>query len=258
MGRRSALLTVLLMVMAVRGVAQNAAALIAEGDALYDARADPQRARLAAGKFDEASRLDPVSCEARWKAARAFFYLGRIAGGDGEKKRLFLDAVGRAREAVRLCPEGVEGHFWLGASYAEYGQARGALRSLFLKDDIVREMNAVLRLDPGFGCGAAHITLGRIYFKVPAFFGGSLEKSREHLEKARSICPRQTTALLYLAETYWKLEEKALAVEALEHLLRVEPYGAILPEAARDKAEAGKLLREYRERMNGHGNDREE
>lgn len=257
MGRRSALLAMMLMVAAAGGVAQDVAALLAAGDALYEARGDPERARQAAATFDEAATLGPGSCEARWKAARAFFYLGRIADDDKAKRRQFSEAIGRARAAVRLDPDSVEGHFWLGASYAEYGQARGVLKSLSLKDDIVREMNEVLRLDPRFGCGAAHITLGRIYFKVPAFLGGSLKKSRDHLEQARAVCPSQTTTLLYLAETYWKLEEKARAIETLEHLLRVEPYRAMLAEAERDKAEAARLLLQYKGRMTGHGNVRE-
>ncbi|MCJ7485232.1 MAG: TRAP transporter TatT component family protein [Candidatus Aminicenantes bacterium] len=246
MGKRTACLAALLLVAAIPANAQETAALIAAGDALYEQRADPGQARLAAEKYGEAARRDPASYEARWKTAKALFYLGRISGDNREKRREFFEAVGQAKEAVRVNPEGVEGHFWLGTNYAEYGQARGVLKSLFLRDDIVREMNAVLRIDPSFGCGAAHITLGRIYFKVPAFFGGSLKKSREHLERARDICPRETTTLLYLAETYWEMKERSLAVETLEQLLRIEPYEAILPEAVKDKAEAERLLRKYK------------
>jgi tetratricopeptide (TPR) repeat protein len=243
---RNAFLAVWILLAAVPAASQEAAALIAAGDVLYEQRADPAQVRLAVEKYGEAARRDSASYEARWKAARALFYLGRISAGEDDKKRIFLEAIGRSKQAVRLEPGGVEGHFWLGANYAEYGQARGALKSLFLRDDIVNEMNAVLRIDPKFGCGAAYITLGRVHFKVPAFFGGSLKKSREHLEKARDICPRETTTLLYLAETYWEMKERRLAVETLEQLLRIDPYGAILPEAVKDKAEAERLLRKYR------------
>jgi tetratricopeptide (TPR) repeat protein len=247
--KRAAFLAAWIFIAAASGPAQEAAALVAAADALYAERADPDRARQAADKYAEAARLDPASYEARWKAAKAVFYLGRIAAADGEKRRLFSEAIGQAKEAVRLAPGGPEGHFWLGACYAEYGQAKGVLKSLALQDDIEREMNAVLRIDARFGCGAAYIALGRIYYKVPGLFGGSLKKSRQHLEKALEICPRETTTLLYLAETYWGLKEKRLAIETLERLLALEPYADILAEAARDKAEGGRLLALYKRKV---------
>ena len=246
MRARVAFLAVWILLTAVPGFPQESAALIAAGDALYEQRADPDRARQAAVKYGEAARLDPASYEARWKSAKTLFYIGRISGDDRGKKRLFLEAIGHAKEAVRLNPGAAEGHFWLGANYAEYGQAKGVLKSLSLRDDIEREMNAVLRIDARFGCGAAYITLGRIYFKVPAFFGGSLKRSRQYLETARDICPRETTTLLYLAETYWEMKERQLAIETLERLLSVEPYAAILAEADKDRTEARRLLDKYR------------
>ena len=246
MRKREALLAFWAFLAAAPGFPQGAAGLIAAGDALYELRAEPDRARQAAAKYGEAARLDPASYEAWWKSAKALFYVGRVSGDGGEKKRLFLEGIKQAREAVRLNPEGAEGHFWLGAHYAEYGQAKGVLKSLSLRDDIEREMNAVLRIDARFGCGAAYITLGRIYFKVPAFFGGSLKRSRQYLETARDICPRETTTLLYLAETYWEMKERQLAIETLERLLSVEPYAAILAEADKDRTEARRLLDKYR------------
>lgn len=253
---RAAFLAAWIFIAAASGPAQEAAALIAAADALYAERANPDLAWQAADKYAEAARLDPASYEARWKAAKAVFYLGRISASNGEKGRLFSEAIGQAKEAVRLAPNGSEGHFWLGAGYAEYGQAKGVLKSLALRDDIEREMNAVLRIDERFGCGAAHITLGRIYYKVPGLFGGSLKKSRQHLERALEICPRETTTLLYLAETYWELEEKRLAIETLERLLALEPYAAILAEAARDKAEAGRLLALYKRKVDDNESHR--
>jgi tetratricopeptide (TPR) repeat protein len=255
---RAAFLAAWIFIAAASGPAQEAAALIAAADALYAERANPDLARQAADKYAEAARLDPASYEARWKAAKAVFYLGRIAAAGEEKRRLFSEAIGQAKEAVRLAPGGPEGHFWLGAGYAEYGQAKGVLRSLTLRDDVEREMNTVLRIDDRFGCGAAYIALGRINYKVPGLFGGSLKKSRQHLEKALEICPRETTTLLYLAETYWEMKERRLAIETLERLLALEPYADILAEAARDKAEAGRLLALYKRKVDDNENNREE
>jgi tetratricopeptide (TPR) repeat protein len=236
----------LALLFAAPAIAQDAAGLIAEGDAHYEQREDPGRARLAVDKYREAGRSGPGSYEARWKAAKALFYIGRTAEDDKEKRRVFAEAIAEAKEAVRLRPDSVEGHFWLAASYGEYGQARGVLKSLSLRNDILRELNAAIRIDDRFDCGAVYVALGRIYYKVPRFFGGSLTRSRAYLEKAGGFCSRTTTNLLYLAETYWALGERDLAIRALERLLEIEPYPAVLPEGRRDKADAARLLESYR------------
>lgn len=226
---------------------QDAGALVAEADAHYALREDPGQALLAVRKYREAAERNTGSYEAHWKAAKALFFVGGGAADDKEKLRFFSEAVAQAKEAVRLGPGSVEGHFWLAASFGEYGQARGVIKSLFLQNDIRRELDAAMKIDDRFDCGASYIVLGRIYYKVPRIFGGNLQRSRALLEKAREMCPRTTTTLLYLAETYWAMKERPLAVRTLEELLAVEPYSTVLPEAKRDRAEAERLLRRYRE-----------
>ncbi len=238
------LLSVLLF--AVPAAPQDAAALIAKADAHYARRDDPAQARLAVERCHEAAELDPGCYEAHWKTAKALFFVGRGPAGHAEKLRLFAEAIAHAREAVRLAPERVEGHFWLAAAYGEYGQARGVFKSLALKNDIRRELDAAIRIDDGYDCGASYIVLGRVYYVVPRILGGDLERSRALLEKARAMCPRTTTTLLYLAETYWHMRERSLAVRTLEELLAVEPYPSVLPEARRDREEAERLLKRYR------------
>ena len=238
----------LVLLLAGPAVPQDAAALVAEGDAHYEQREDLGRARLAVEKYREAARRDPGLYEARWKAAKALFYVGRAVEANKEKTRAFAEAIAEAKGAVRLRPESVEGHFWLAACYGEYGQARGVLKSLSLRNDILRELNAAIRIDDSFDCGAVYVAMGRIYFKVPRFFGGSLARSRTYLEKAGEYCSRTTTNLLYLAETYWALGERDLALRTLERLLEIEPYPSVLPEGRRDKEDAARLLAEYRRR----------
>ena len=247
MMRRGASYLLFVLLFVGPAASQEAGALIAEADAHYVLRQDPGQAGLAVSKYREAAERDPVSYEARWKAAKALFFVGRGAADDKEKLRFFSEAVAQAKEAVRLGPESVEGHFWLAANLGEYGQARGVLKSLFLKNDIKRELDAAIRIDERFDCGASYIAMGRIYYKAPRIFGGDLRKSRDLLEKARKMCPRTTTTLLYLAETYWGLKERSRAIEILEELVGLEPYSTVLPEAGRDRAEAERLLKRYRE-----------
>jgi tetratricopeptide (TPR) repeat protein len=74
------------------------------------------------------------------------------------------------------------------------------------RGEIKSELETVLRLDPAFQQGSADRALGRWYFKVPGLFGGSNQKSEEHLRKSLTYNPNSTASLFFLAETL--LDEK--------------------------------------------------
>ncbi len=125
------------------------------------------------------------------------------------------------KKAIALRPNGVEGHYWLGVHTGSYGETRGVLKSLFLKNDIIDEMNKAIAIDGNYEKGGAYCVLGRLYFKVPGLFGGSNKKSRQNLEKCRQIAPKNSVNLLFLAETYWDMDEEEAghpdSGRALEH-----------------------------------------
>src|SRR5512135_3277624 len=112
MGTRVLSCSLFVLLFTQAAAVQDVTSLIGQGDALYEKREDPAQARLAVQKYTEAARLDPGSYEARWKAAKALFYIGRTATSREDKMRTFDAVVTQAKEAVRLDPAGVEGHFW--------------------------------------------------------------------------------------------------------------------------------------------------
>lgn len=63
---------------------------------------------------------------------------------------------------------------------------------------------------------------------------------------SRQIAPKNSVNLLFLAETYWDMDEKELAIRALEDLLSMEPDPLMIPETKKDKAEGQKLLQKYK------------
>jgi tetratricopeptide (TPR) repeat protein len=127
-----------------------------------------------------------------------------------------------------------------------YGEARGVLKSLFLKNDIIRAMNKAIAIDGAYESGGAYCVLGRLYFKVPGLFGGSNKKSRQYLEKCRQVAPKSSVCLLFLAETYWALDEEELAIKTLEDLLAMEPDPLWVPETEKDKRDGAALLKKYK------------
>jgi tetratricopeptide (TPR) repeat protein len=220
--------------------------LIAQGDALYAQRQDPRLAAQALAKFQEALKLAPDSFEALIKNAQAMYYIGDNSASSAEKQKIFKQAMDLCNKAIALRPERVEGYYWLGVHTGSYGEARGVLKSLFLKNDIIRAMNKAIAIDGAYEQGGAYCVLGRLYFKVPGLFGGSNKKSRQFLEKGREVAPKSSVCLLFLAETYWDMDEEKLAIKTLEELLSMEPDPQWVPETEKDKKEGAKLLRKYK------------
>ncbi|MCJ7682253.1 MAG: TRAP transporter TatT component family protein [Candidatus Aminicenantes bacterium] len=80
-------------------------------------------------------------------------------------------------------------------------------------------LNKVIDLDRSFEDGGADRVMGRVYFKLPGFAGGSKDKSIEHLEKSLEYGPDDPVSLLYYAETLLSMKEKDKARAQLDHIL---------------------------------------
>ena len=85
----------------------------------------------------------------------------------------------------------------MGALAESFGMSQG----IKYRKPIRESLETVLRLDPAFQQGSADRALGRWYFKVPGLFGGSNQKSEEHLRKSLTYNPNSTASWFFLAET---------------------------------------------------------
>ncbi|HDJ23278.1 MAG TPA: hypothetical protein ENF17_05240 [Candidatus Aminicenantes bacterium] len=202
--------------------AQSAEELLAEGDAFYQEMTDMETAKAALSKYRKAAALLDNKYEAFWRISRILYYIGDHSEKKKEKKSYFSQGIYYGERAIELEPNRPEGHYWLGVNYGKYGEVRGVLKSLSLVKPIKREMNKVIELDRSYEAGGADKVLGRVYFKLPGFAGGSKEKSLEHLLKAKEIGPEDPLACLYLAETYLTLDEVAKARQELEFVLSLK------------------------------------
>lgn len=220
--------------------------LVLLGDGFYAQRGEPGQAAEALARYREALKLAPDDFAVMAKNLQALYFVGDLAADKEEKKRLFKEGMVLAARAAALKPDRVEGHYWLGVHTGSYGQARGVLKSLFLKNDIIRAMERAIARDGAYEQAGAHCVLGRLYYEVPGMFGGSKKKSRQCLETCRGIAPKSSVCLLFLAETYWALGEKDLAVKTLEELLAMEPDPDWVPETRADQKQGAMLLKKYK------------
>ncbi|MDQ1354338.1 MAG: hypothetical protein QG657_4647 [Acidobacteriota bacterium] len=222
--------------------------LILAADQLYQERGDLNKAYHAYEKYKEVLKVNPNEYEALWKAVRTAFYILEVLKNDRIERRepIVNEAIKFAKQAVAVNPGGVEGHLWLGVIYTKYGEVKGVLKALFLVRPTKKEMYKVIEINDTYEGAGAYVVLGRVFAKVPGLFGGSNNKAREFYEKARKMCSTNTLNLLYMAENYWEMKEKALAIKTLEDLLAMEPDPRWAPETQMHKHDAGKLLEEFK------------
>jgi hypothetical protein len=114
----------------------------------------------------------------------------------------------------------------------------GLRAGLRYRGDIKRELETVLRLDPGFQAGSADRALGRWYDKVPGLFGGSTTRAEQHLRASLAYDPNSTVTHFFLAELYLDEGRKADARAALQKVLEAPVNPEWAPEDTEYKARA--------------------
>jgi tetratricopeptide (TPR) repeat protein len=210
-------------------------------DALYARREDTASAQRAADIWAARLRENPKEFEAAWKLARAEYWLGGHAPEETRRKHL-EDGIEAARSAIAAQPSRPEGHFWLAANMGALAESHGLRAGIKYRKPVKEALETVLKIDPGFQQGSADRALGRWYFKVPGLFGGSNEKSVEHLRKSLTYNPQSTASLYFLAETLADIGRKDEARQTLQKLLDgpIDPDWA--PEDREFKEKARHLL----------------
>jgi tetratricopeptide (TPR) repeat protein len=221
--------------------AQAAAGTGADPDALYAQREDPAKARQAADAWSQRLKSNPKDFESAWKLAKALYWLG--GHGPEANRRADLEAGMTASDAaIALDPKRPEGHFWKAANMGALAESFGMRQGIKYRKPIREALETVLKIDPKFQAGSADRALGRWYYKVPGLFGGSNEKSVQHLRKSIEYDPNSTASHFFLAETLLDMGRKADARAALQKVLDVPIDAEWAPEDREFKQKAKALL----------------
>jgi tetratricopeptide (TPR) repeat protein len=206
-------------------------------DALYAKREDLSSARRAVGIWQARLKAQPQDFDSAWKLARARYWVGGHANSS-EAKAIFEDGIAAAKTAIALRPNRPEGHFWMAANMGALAESFGLRQGIRYRGAIKDALLTVLKIDPAFQGGSADRALGRWYFKVPGLFGGSKNKSEEHLRRSLTYAPQSTASHFFLAETLFELGRAPEARAELQRVLDapLEPDWA--PEDREFKAKA--------------------
>jgi tetratricopeptide (TPR) repeat protein len=230
-----------------------AAALVAEGDALYARRAEGARgAQALPGPTDQAVAAyrravaaDPDSVPARCRLIRGLFFRASFCGGTAEARKPLLEeakaagdeglrridarigtVTGPARlEALRRVPDAAAMHFWTAVAWGEWALARGKFAAARQgAAGRLRDLGqAVVDLDPAMEQGGGYRLLGRLHDQSPRipFVTGwvSRDKALAFLRQALALGPENTVNQVFLAEAILE-HDRAHRDEARDLLTR--------------------------------------
>lgn len=223
---------------------QDSNQAINQAEDLFDKMSDMETAQRALDLYRTALNQAENKYEPFWKIARQLYYIGEHTEEKKEKKTIFSQAVYYAEKAIQLAPEKPDGYYWRGVNNGKYGESRGVLKSLFLVKPIKSDMNKVIELNPAYEDGGAYRVLGRVYFKLPGFAGGSNEESLELLKKSIEFGPDDANTRLFLGETLLAMDETEKAREELEFVLSLEDDPLWKSDVASAKKQAKELLQD--------------
>jgi tetratricopeptide (TPR) repeat protein len=217
----------------------------ADPDRLYADRANLSSALQAATIWEARLMKDPHDFESAWKLARTCYWLGSHVA-EGERRKQFERGIDAAMKAIARQPNRPEGHFWLAADMGAMAEGFGLRQGIKYRGPIKSELETVLKIDPGFMQGSADRALGRWYLRVPRLFGGSKDKSVEHLKKSLSYAPQSTASLYFLAETLLEMDRDDEAKRSLQATLAAPLDPEWTPEDKEFKEKAAALLKKLR------------
>ncbi|MEQ1759235.1 MAG: TRAP transporter TatT component family protein [Vicinamibacterales bacterium] len=229
---------VLLALQAVTPAAQSAE----DPDRLYADREHLVSGLRAAAIWEERLADGDNGFESGWKLARACYWLGGHVP-ENERRAHYERGIAAAMKALELEPMRPEGHFWVAANMGAMAESFGLRAGIRYRGPIKDELETVLRLDPAYEGGSADRALGRWYFRVPGLFGGSNEKSVEHLQAALKYKPESTATHFFLAETLLEMKRTEEARAALETVIAVPSDPDWIPEDRDFKHKAAELLK---------------
>jgi tetratricopeptide (TPR) repeat protein len=203
---------------AALALAQSSPSASQEADRLFSHGEDAERDRRALDLLERALAADANNYQLLWRAAKVSYHLGDRPDA-GNKLRYFERGIGAGERAVAAQPQGVEGHFWLGANLGGYSDAKGWFTALRTVRKVRAEMETVLRLQPGYDRASAYLALGEIDRQLPRLFGGSLRRAISYFEQGLRLAPRNLDLKFALARAYLDAGRRAEARRQLEEIL---------------------------------------
>lgn len=168
-----------------------------------------------------------------------------------QRASAFESLASQSARLVEERPKDADALIWDGIVRSSLAGERGGLGALSLAKQARRDFEAAIGLDPDALEGAAHTSLGALYYQVPGWpigFGDEA-KARQHLERALAISPDDIDANYFHGDFLREQRDWAGAAAAFGKALAAPARpGREVADRGR-RAEATRKLAEVRERL---------
>ncbi len=214
---------------------------IGEVDRLFGYGADLARERQVLGILESALNSDTNNYQLLWRATRSYYFVGNLTT-DNTKSRYYEQGIAAGQRAIAASADGVEGHFWLGATYGAYAREKGAFKALGTVGKVRAEMETVIRLNPRYEDARGYLALGELDRQLPHLLGGNDKRAVQYLEDGLRIAPNNLEIKFALAQAYKDAGRKDDAKKQLQELLQMQPRGPRAHESRATQEKARELL----------------
>ena len=167
-------------------------------------------------ELEQVIRTDPRVDELVALAQICFIWGDIRATTAAQKLEAYEQGRQAAQRAVQMDPKNVAAHFWYAINTGRWGQTKGVVRSLFLLPIVQEEIQIILDLDPQFT--AVYTLAGNVFYEVPGFLGGDLDKAEQMFRRGLEQDPKFTGMRVGLAKTLIKkgrIEEARRELQAV-------------------------------------------
>ena len=193
---------------------------------------------------EQALQRTPDDYGLLWKYAALNYFQGEFYSVQHDEKKKYATLCKEyAEKAVKVNPRGIAGHYWLGVGLAKWAEYNGVLFSLFSADDILNEMNIVIRLDPTFFKGLPWAIRASVYGMAPPFISvGDPAKARDDIK----------TALFYGKDyrpTYLTCADVDIALGEWREAKKIIDKGLALPFDPRLTLEENDCIKKLKDRQ---------
>jgi tetratricopeptide (TPR) repeat protein len=151
--------------------------------------------------------------------ANIYYKLARLL--PDQQVQYLNTCIDHTEKAILQDPRSGAGYFYKGLCLGRLGEINGIAASIDVLNTFPGIMETAAEIDPAIERGGPHRALGRYYFEVPWLFGGDVEKSIDHLQKAVDYGPGYWENHFFLAEAYFENDQYQLAKTALQKTIEL-------------------------------------
>ncbi len=120
------------------------------------------------------------------------------------KKQLLERCIDFSQKSIDKNSKSGLSYFLKGLCLGKLGEMKGIWASLQIINPFKENMKKAMLLSPRVDQGGPHRALGKMYYELPFFLGGSISKSIYHLEQAVTLGPHYWENHYFLGQSYIK------------------------------------------------------